>query len=595
MQDYTDLNLAQLQRWDPDLLRELTDLACPDWPVEPARKGGLTLKLGESHVHSPYDPAREAQRLAEGPHVPLHIHFGLGLGHLLAADQAAPNGVILIFEPLRELVLLALRWTPLAPLLAERNALLCCSLMRFQELLGKLNKADNANRLLVLPFHQQRFPQLLGQVQQCIEVAVFQSKIAVRTLEQNAAYLTAGSLRGLPHATRLPGVQRLEGKFSGVPAVVVSAGPSLDRNLADLIPFRDRFLLISISRTARSLERYGLEPQLLVHNEPKPFLSFIEGCGNLSRTCFLLSLQAEVGYYQYPHGLTFVFQGPVDFTGQWLASRYPQVAPGVLDTGGSVSNDAFSLAVLAGCNPIVLIGQDLSIAGDRYYAQGEGNVKFSHGQNDVLRVPGYYGQPVTSLSTYYSYAQWLGQKAAELKRSHPQLLLINATEGGVMIPGFTQLKLRDAAWRFFRKPLDTDQILSKAARLGSHQQLSPAALEKLFADCQARLDGLMVLRAEFQAFADTPSAGSLAQRTREVDGFADRYLALNDDFFVLSGFMQAELRQANRRARERDPGPEGSDQALQARIAQLRDVLDATAVGVERMREAMIGLLPART
>ncbi len=592
MQDFTDLNLAELQRMDPDLLRELKGVDCPSWPVETARKGGLTLKLGEHHVHSPYDPGREAQRLAEGPQVPLHLHFGLGLGHLLAADRPAPGGAILILEPLRELVVLALRWTPLAQLLVERNALLCCSIPRFQKLLGRLHNADQAQRLLVLPFHQSQLPQLLTQVQNCIETAVFQSQIAARSLERNSAYLTAGSLRGLVHATQLPGVQRLAGAFANLPAVLVSAGPSLDRNLADLIPYRDRCLIITVSRAARSLERLGIAPHLLVHNEPKPFLSFIEGCTNLAETCFALSLQAEVGFYQFPHGHTFVFQGPLDFAGQWFHSRYPHVAEGVLDTGGSVSNDAFSLAVLAGCNPIILIGQDLAIAGERYYAAGEENVKFSHTQADLLRVPGYYGQPVTSLSTYYSYAQWLAQHAAELQGSRPELLLINATEGGVLIPGFHNQKLRDVAWRFFRSPVAIQPRLAEAAQLSQKQRLAPAELAQLYDECRRRLDELTTLQAQFQAY-ETAAPMPSAKADRALDRFSDRYLEHNRDFYVLSGFMQAELRAANRNARERDAGPEGSDQARLARTAHLREILAATAVGVARMRQALDGLLSA--
>ncbi|WP_298271447.1 DUF3880 domain-containing protein, partial [Geobacter sp.] len=91
-------NIAALRRRDPDLAA-LVEAAEPGdrIVVEPARQGGVTARVGDICIHSPYNPAREAGEWARqqaerfAPAEPLTV-VGFGLGHHLAALAAQGFG-----------------------------------------------------------------------------------------------------------------------------------------------------------------------------------------------------------------------------------------------------------------------------------------------------------------------------------------------------------------------------------------------------------------------------------------------------------------------------------------------------------------------
>lgn len=610
MHDYQAENEAILRKEDPELLAELADASAEGVHVGEARKGGLTAQLDNLYVHSKYDPRKEAGKCIEGEPAVAHIHFGLGLGHLLEADTPSKDGAMVIFEPHVSLAAAALKYTPLAKVLRAKRAHLCCTLPRFKEHLNGILKGDRPYQLRVLPFHGRLFPQMVTHVKEAVAEAHKNSEIALHTLERNSAYLTHGALAGLPLTTRLRGVEALEGRFKDVPAVVISAGPSLDQNLADLVPYADRCLIIAIARTARPLQRLGIHPHILVHNEPKPFYSFIKGCTNLKETAFVLSLQGERTYYAHPHGPTFVFQNPANFTGRWISELYPNLKKAHLETGGSVSTEAFSLAVLAGCNPIVMLGQDLAVKAGRYYAQAESNKRFLHLDKDVRQVPGYFGHPVTSLSTYYSYARWFGDMAEQLTAQHPHLTLINATEGGVHLAGFENMKLRHVAQKYFRKKTGPTEQLLEAAEVGVDQQLSPDELSALTRRAQDRLSAFEALIKDFGHYRarlspliqplKTRNLGTVQKELPRLDQFKQRFVQLNQDFFVLSGFMQGELIECNRKRRNAKVAKGRNDlENLGFQItSDLNDfamTIDCTAIGVKRMRKALTEMVSVQT
>ena len=81
--------------------------------------------------------------------------------------------------------------------------------------------------------------------------ALVQTQATVRNLTQN-----------LDHYTSRPGIAELAGSTAGRPAIVVSAGPSLERAL-DLLArpgVRERFVIVAVQTVLRTLLRRGIKP-----------------------------------------------------------------------------------------------------------------------------------------------------------------------------------------------------------------------------------------------------------------------------------------------------------------------------------------------
>lgn len=546
-------NTDFLQKHFPDVVLSLQHCQPLPLTVSKARKGGLTMTVGEAHVHSAYDPKKEANKLFRKEPAEVHIHFGFGLGHLLQADT--DSECILIYEPVPALLLETIKHCDLQTMIDPKRTVLTCDLAMFKKHAHLRIRGDASCRIIPNAFHTQQLPQVYEALQQATRQIIEQAAVALRSIEKHAAPLTIAALKTLKYSTKHPSISQLQHLFADKPAVIVSAGPSLDKNLCELVPYTDKVIIIAMGRTAKALDKYGIEPHFLVHNEPQPFFSFIQGCQNLKRTCFVLSSQAQDAYYQHQHDTTFVYHNVVNFTSRWLTERFPTLPIAYLDTGGSVANEAFSLAQYMGCNPIALIGQDLAMKGGRYYGNSDSNKAFLHSKADNRSAMGYFGEQVQTVSTYASFAHWFGEEAAKLKSQQPQRRLINATEGGICLENFENLPLRHFAHQHFNDNLPIRENLRKAAKVKTKARLFPADLHKLVDESLQRCKALQNLERRFLGWSQ-PLLQKLQDPQVDLpnlqvyDDAKDSYIQLLTGFSVLSGCMQSELLALNRLKRQ---------------------------------------------
>ena len=431
------------------------------------------------------------------------------------------------------------------------RTVITCDLATFKAHAHQRIRGDASCRILAIGFHTQQLPQVFQALQDTAREVIEQAAIALRSIEKHAGPLTLAALKSLKYSSSHPSVAQLRDVFKDKPAVIVSAGPSLDKNLCELKPYADKTLIIAMGRTAKPLESHGIEPHFLVHNEPQPFFSFIQGCQNLQKTSFVLASQAQAAYYQHDHGPTFVYHNVVNFTSRWLAECFPSYEIEDLSTGGSVANEAFSLAQLMGCNPIIVIGQDLAMKGGRYYGHGDTNKNFIHSSRDDRTAPGYFGEQVQTVSTYASFAHWFGDTAAKLKQEEPQRVLLNATEGGINLANFENMPLRHIAHRYFTDKLHINGIVGKVSKPKKESRLFPADLKKLTKEAIQRCKSLQALHQRFTNWSH-PLLQKLQDPHVEVpnlsvfDEARDEYVSLLTGFSIISGCMQGELLEINR-------------------------------------------------
>jgi hypothetical protein len=173
-------------------------------------------------------------------------------------------------------------------------------------------------------------------------------------------------------------------------------------------------------------------------------------------------------------------------TDGWLAEPLGAL-PG-LPTGGSVACSMLSLALHLGCDPVVLVGQDLAF-GERFYAaEGlDGDAAVEHTANGmvlvkprgstgigtplpdgrlrftvekrVLEVPGWDGGTVRTTPQLAAFRAWFEAVAPAL--AGPTRLL-NCTEGGAHVAGFEHVPLRTAS-AGWSTPVEAAPVLARAA------------------------------------------------------------------------------------------------------------------------------------
>ena len=219
-----------------------------------------------------------------------------------------------------------------------------------------------------------------------------------------------------------------------VPAIIVSAGPSLDKNIHLLKKAQGKAFIIAVDASVRATIMAGVRPDLLCSVDPNSPERFFTGldlediywAGNNWTNPELLKKYAKHIFYYgyYGNAWNKVLQEELQYP-------FPNIAP-----GGSVSTEAFMLALTLGFRTIVLIGQDLAFTGGVSHTKGIGDAL---GDNDeyiksrqIIEVEGIDGEMLQTDYQMWFYKQWF-EKAIRFYKD--EVRVIDATEGGARIEG----------------------------------------------------------------------------------------------------------------------------------------------------------------
>lgn len=258
------------------------------------------------------------------------------------------------------------------------------------------------------------------------------------------------TLTNLPAIVAESNVAALVDAFSGVPAVIVAAGPSLDRNIADLKRLDGRALVIAADTAVRPLLAADIRPHLVVSVDPSDVNArHLNGLPDTSG----MWLVAEGSVYptvlpQFA-GRTFMFRVSDHHPWPWLASH--DADRGRLQAWGSVLTTAFDLACRLGCNPIVFAGADLAYTDRLLYCRNTTyESDWSQFPTDRARAeffelayfpnhpvcgqPDVRGSEVWSAPRFVQFRDWIVARAnAAVDRQ-----IVNGTGGGILHGGRIQ-------------------------------------------------------------------------------------------------------------------------------------------------------------
>jgi len=174
----------------------------------------------------------------------------------------------------------------------------------------------------------------------------------------------------------------LENAFSNIPAVLVSAGPSLRKNCEFLKLIRDKIFLFSCDTSLKVLKKFDLVPDGVMTLDAQTH-SFFHFMGeDLSEIPIFADLVASppllrnLNSNAIIHSVTSKFQVDAsgtpfrEITAGGETSEKLLGAIGDIQSGGSVATTAFDALRIMGFSPVFLIGQDLAYTGREIHSTG---------------------------------------------------------------------------------------------------------------------------------------------------------------------------------------------------------------------------------
>lgn len=227
------------------------------------------------------------------------------------------------------------------------------------------------------------------------------------------------------------------GILKGKPAVIVSAGPSLNKHIHVLNDLKRKAIVVAVGSAMKILDSNGIKPQMR---------AAIDGSFNASiydDEFFELSEQIPILFAsQLTDQLLPLYNGKkihmtleTDYINSYLNNKMDMANNPVI-SGASVANAATWFLSQAGCNPIIFIGQDMCIYDDGLYAKGRSQYDRKNFSNlNVIEMIDVYGKKVVAPRGYLQIKYDFENKI----KNFPNTRYINATEGGLGIDG-TEIK-----------------------------------------------------------------------------------------------------------------------------------------------------------
>lgn len=251
---------------------------------KPLKRGeGYTLQIEVSedgngkkkYLHSLYTPREEAKSWAEqifDRKNLVYLVYGIGaLYHIEALmekiDEEKAEVKVVLTEPFEEIFRLARedeRWGRIL----EREEVFFLSPfeeVRMRDILDTIlsEKETEALKLCLYPPYQG-----LDLISEKLFLETVRNLKVRKILSANTMYKSQDSMpqnmvKNAKYLIHTPRLEVLQNLFAGRTAVIVSAGPSLEKNVDHLKKYQDRVLIISGGRSVRALIDRGIRPHLI--------------------------------------------------------------------------------------------------------------------------------------------------------------------------------------------------------------------------------------------------------------------------------------------------------------------------------------------
>jgi len=449
MKEIFNKNIQALAEKNRDLAERLKSVSADYVEVVESKTGFpvpcINIEDGKKlFVHSRIDPQREAERFVaeiDYSEKDLVIILGFGFGYhceLLMGKVSAEVNVITI-EKDTSLLKAAFQSRDLEALVKLKNFYILAD--PAESILPDIFRGKSSRNVIFITHRgsSQLYPDYYQNIISVIKSYVSTKDVNIATLARFEKTWGSNTARNIGVISRSCGVNRFFDGFSGVPAIVAAAGPSLTQSIGFIRDNIAKAVIIAVDTSYKLLIDNGITPHFCLSVDPQLINArYYEG---IEKTGTILVSDPTV----HPSLLRF-FKGRICMTGiafdmmKWIDDICGE--KGELTHGGSVSTNAYDFARRIGASPVLMVGQDLSFTSGLAHAKGSyldeqvhnKTYKFNNAQmynrRQLTSLPPVYLKGVRGTRVLTNEKMMIFQTWFE-KRNDADL--VNATYNGVFI------------------------------------------------------------------------------------------------------------------------------------------------------------------
>ncbi|EKK2963331.1 motility associated factor glycosyltransferase family protein [Campylobacter jejuni] len=285
------------------------------------------------------------------------------------------------------------------------------------------------------------------------ELCIKSASVAIRNADITCflPLLTHGQfLQNIPSMLESIPFQRIlserKNKFEN--AIVVSAGPSLAKQLPLLKAYQDKAVIFCADGALSMLEKEGIVPDYVTNLDFTDLaMKFFQNKENKTS----LNILSCATHPNVVHSLK-AENCMIVLRNKALYQRFNLNDFGYIDTGTHVSHFSYTLALALGFKNIIMIGQDLAFdeEGNSHSKGFDFGEKFSGEENiDKLKVPAYGGKG--EVLTHITWNDYRIKLEYLFACNEQKAKFYNATEGGARINFTEELSFKECCEKLLTK------------------------------------------------------------------------------------------------------------------------------------------------
>jgi len=456
---FFEVNLAAFKKRNSDQAETIAQLApkVADrlYPAEPLPGGYVNVVLYDSFSSSEplfktSDPEKEiASWIERSPlgkqqeHAVILLGFGLGYYAQKILSLLPERGVLAVVDPDPLLFFTAFQNVDLTRILGDGRVHLYIG-QTMEKTVQSLGEELEYSRFLALPYHllvnpllRRLRPDYPAQFAALWRNALQRELMYRRSRAEHSNNVVINTIANADAIVQYPGVSALFHHFQRMPAALIAAGPSLENELATLHDAQEQMLIACVNTAYPILRKNGIRPHIVfaMDHQERNVKSFKNDAPS-SETFLIADPRVHPDIIRHFHPRVFLasWRSTLETMGQpaplgripipqksgnsfylWLQTKAGN--KGDVFGPGSVAVVGFHILARLGCQPIVLIGQDLAFTNDKRYAAGTifDDKQLPQDSEAAHWVASVDGGSVPTSDTLLVYKQWLEHEIARFK------------------------------------------------------------------------------------------------------------------------------------------------------------------------------------
>ncbi|EJJ2712020.1 motility associated factor glycosyltransferase family protein [Campylobacter coli] len=324
-------------------------------------------------------------------------------------------------------------------------------------------------------------------------------------------------------------------------AIVVSAGPSLTKQLPLLKAYQEKAVIFCADGALSMLEKEGIVPDYVTNLDFTDLaMKFFQNKENLKQSIIALECATHPNIVRSLNAENCM----IVLRNKALYQRFNLNDFGYIDTGTHVSHFSYTLALALGFKNIIMIGQDLAFdeEGNSHSKGFDFGEKFSGEENiDKLKVPAYAGKgEVLTHTTWNDYRIKLEYLFA---CNDQKAKFYNATEGGARINFTEELSFKECCEKLLTKEKPKFE-LPKSLTKNRSDKLLVKFKEKIQKDqenAKRFLDDALALKQILENILSKDFLLPLEFLEKVYQNIENFNHSLDEDEFIQDGILKAVM------------------------------------------------------